>query len=565
MHVPAQPTAQHRTRLAALQRRAVRLTASPWSWLALNLAAVGVLIFSAAVDLANHRYVSGDETWIMSVAYDLVNRHTFGSTMWAGFYGADRHWFISMPVLSFAQAAVFELFGPGIAQARLVALLAGIGLLSLASWFAFRNYGLAVAAVTSAFLLLGRATPSTTGPGIALVEMSRLARYDLLAMALFWLVIVLLAHRPTEPTTVGAIAIGITSGLAALTQFFGAFAIAVAVVFWATEWRHRPVRRALPIAVAVFFATVMPYCLYILRYWDDFAGQTTLKHDRYAFNDPTFYVRNVLTEYRRVWYLVHPPFPGGVGFGGDVVIGVLAIAAVGAALAVVDVVRERRRRRLGDTILLLSFAVPAALFALIDQTKGFDYAYLLEVPFFIAASIGWCGLVRRIIGWERSTVRSFAGVAAVVVSAFVVLTGVGSLYRDRQHARETNAYMDVGRQIDGYFPPNATVLGPDRWWWALRRHPYYSMVSMFHQESNLVADGQPAAFAALARRYDANYVVLNDSVESWFTWGAAGATDDFYTWLRDCTSQVASWVDPKYGPIRIYRITTPAGDPACGT
>src|SRR6185503_2810269 len=96
-------------------------------------------------NLANYRPVTNDEVELIAVGYKLATQGVLGSDLYAGFFGADRHFFITLPLQHVLQALSFQWFGAGVAQARAVSVAAGIAIVWLVGWLAYRWYGLAAA------------------------------------------------------------------------------------------------------------------------------------------------------------------------------------------------------------------------------------------------------------------------------------------------------------------------------------------------------------------------------------------------------------------------------------
>src|ERR1051325_9166622 len=67
-------------------------------WLGWMLALTAVFAGLAAVNLDAYPPISGDEAWIMSVAYKLATQGVFGSDLYAGLFNAEQHYFIALPV-----------------------------------------------------------------------------------------------------------------------------------------------------------------------------------------------------------------------------------------------------------------------------------------------------------------------------------------------------------------------------------------------------------------------------------------------------------------------------------
>src|SRR5262249_36702577 len=109
---------------------------------ALPHAAVALLIplfaASALIGLGRSPRVYEDEAWVAAPGYSFVTTGVFGTELDRGFYGTDRHLYGFMPLFPIAVGAWLKLFGIGLFQARLVALLTGIGVLFLTHLVACR-------------------------------------------------------------------------------------------------------------------------------------------------------------------------------------------------------------------------------------------------------------------------------------------------------------------------------------------------------------------------------------------------------------------------------------------
>src|SRR2546423_15387910 len=87
----------------------------------------------AAYNLGNYRPVSNDEVELMAVAYKMATQGVLGSDLYAGFFGADQHFLITLPLQNIFEAISFRPFGLGVAAAgwgvlvRGGALVRGVG------------------------------------------------------------------------------------------------------------------------------------------------------------------------------------------------------------------------------------------------------------------------------------------------------------------------------------------------------------------------------------------------------------------------------------------------------
>ena len=92
----------------------------------------------------------------MSASFKLAHEGVFGSDLYAGLSGADRHYFLALPAHHFFQAAFFRVFGDGVVQARAPSPLAAITVLYTVGWLAYRWVGLERSLATGILLVFWR-------------------------------------------------------------------------------------------------------------------------------------------------------------------------------------------------------------------------------------------------------------------------------------------------------------------------------------------------------------------------------------------------------------------------
>src|SRR5512147_951071 len=63
-----------------------------------------------------------DESWQAAPGYTFWAEGRFGTDLFAGFYGMERHYYGFMPLFSILVGGALHLFGLGLFQARLVPL-----------------------------------------------------------------------------------------------------------------------------------------------------------------------------------------------------------------------------------------------------------------------------------------------------------------------------------------------------------------------------------------------------------------------------------------------------------
>ncbi len=277
------------------------------------------------VGLDSDPMVSRDEPWIAEPGYQFWTRGALVSELHRGFFGVERHYLLSTPFFSILTGGVIWLFGHGLLQVRLVSLALATATAALtfavgSRLFSPRHGLLAVLMLTMWRVASGlRSYPS----GIPLVDLGRLARYDIAvpaaSMTAFLLVLPLLApraatgrpasatHHDSTPEAATPIAhprvrlalAGLCLGLAVASHPTGLAWIAILCVTLLMARRSIEGVAACGWLLAGTTAALLPYLWFMHRGWDDLLLQQQYVADRYDVLNLRFYVDNVLAEWRR--------------------------------------------------------------------------------------------------------------------------------------------------------------------------------------------------------------------------------------------------------------------------
>ena len=593
-------------RRAGLVRPASRAATLPWRlrsivwsgrtsravWFVWTLGLTLFFVRMAAVDLENFRPVSSDEVAILSVSYKLATHGIFGSDVYTGFYNADQHYFMNLPAQHVWQAIVFRLFGAGVSQSRWVSLASGLALIWIVSWMSYRWYGLMAAIGSSGLLVLWRSDLTGAHSHLPLLDASRSGRYDVGAVMWIWMSIAFLDWTLRKPGRLKALAAGMCAGLASLTQFFGAFALPLLAAAWlwqpdkrsenlsenlvaahphALPGGHRDARlrfrvgsKSLAVWMAAGAALVaLPYGISVARHYSDAIGQAVNLGDRARFDQLEFYVNNIGREYFRYqmpWQHVTEAVAGADGFFSP------ALLIVGIGPALIGLWRRMRRRcDVGDRLLGLSVLIFVALLALLEQTKAPLYAIVLLPSVCMALSAFW----RDVWGWawgaDRSmTVRIAVAGLTIGLLGLVAVEGARAYRLDRSQSRQVSPYLVVGQRIHSHLTPGARVLGSERWWWALRDHPYLSESNLSWTWLSKAVQGQPTEFARQVAAAQIDFIIVNDNIRGGLTMHPSLLQDQFWNFLKACSQRVADWTDATHGWIEIYQVAKgPSGTLAC--
>jgi hypothetical protein len=511
-------------------------------WLGLWLVPVTVVYLTlTSTNLANYRPISGDDGWILSASHKLAMEGVFGSDLYAGFFGADRHYFVSLPGIHVLQAVALQLPGDGLLNARWVSVGSGALLLWTASILAWRWHGLLAGFLTS--LLLVSWQPALVGPeGVPLVSLSRSLRYDLPAVTWTWITLFFLEKLLRSPSAGRALAAGVCAATAALTQFFGAVAVLVLVVAWSGQQRRglfsNPHTRWL---LAGFVLIAGPYLLYVALHWPDALGQTLyIKGERAAFTLPAL-LDNVWREPVRYRALLHPAD----------LYGWANLAGVAAAVAYLGL-RLSRGPTAGDRVLALTLGATLLFLAVVDTTKAELYALPL-LPVF-------CVVLARLLAdlWQgaRPAAWKWANRTTVVAGlAFILWQGARFYHQDQQLARTVSDYHALGAAIEAAIPEGARVAGSERWWWPLRQHAYLALNSLSLQWHVRGDENEtPPRYDLLMAEARIDYILLSRNVQGDMAREPSALQGEFWAFISTCTTVEAEWDDPWYGQITLLAI-----------
>lgn len=514
----------------------------------------------AGHNLANYPPWSNDEGELMAAGYKLATQGVLGSDMYAGFFQEDQHLLETLPLQEILEAISFRLLTPGVAQARLVSLLAAVAIVWLVGWLALRWYGLPVAILSELLLVGWRSNLTGASDGLPLLGVARTARYDVLAVAAAWLALAALDAALRGPTPVRGLLTGALAGLAALAQFFGAFALPMVLAGWSANPSRPRDTSLLKWIVVGFGLCVAPYVVYCAAYRGDLIGQLSVYGDRGNLLAPGFLPHSLIAEPARYAPLVNgwPASPD--VFGAEVsdhpISPWLLVVSFWPALAYVAW-RARKPSAIGDRLLMSSLVCLGGLLWLLDQTKTPLYAILLLPSICVCLSAALVALslwswhhLRPL--WVRSIlVSAISAVCMTLLSESIHAFGV-----DWTQAGSVTPYRPLGEQLDAALPPDSVVLGPERWWWALHGHPYLSLRSIWFQWTLLERDGDAPEFADLVLRSRPHSIIVNINVREDLKAFPPLLQNQFWEFMDSCTTQVLDIPNPNYFEIEIYEVVT---------
>lgn len=516
---------------------------------AARLAAVALVILFWAISvwqLERFPPLHGDEPWILAPGYKLAFKGTFGSDLFAGYAGMGEHYLQFLPLFSVLQGVVVRALGLGVFQMRYLPVVAGT--LTVALTF---RLGRALAgertALLAALLLLGwRWAPGSHrffGSGIPLLDITRVARFDILVAPLELAALWAAWRLGQRPDWRLAALTGLLAGLAGLTHVMGVFWIGIVLLWvWAQPGSGRARLRRTAVALGAAGLVMLPWALVVAGHWSDFLAQhRAVSRPWLEAPGTNFYLSSLIEEPRRYLLQLRQPLtyarPG------------VWLLLAGVPLAALQLVRRARPRRAGDPPGWATWAwlaaiglVPLAL-ALVVVPKNFGY--LAGVAPMLCLTVAWA--------WQRGHWWRRAG--ARLTLALVLIEGVGGMAHLHVRARQLGSPAAYLRALREALPPGR-IVGPSTAWLGLTDRDYafnYLAYLWAQPPEGEVALTYTEAFDRLApdlMLVDAGPVGQASSLEGW-----AGEIAQYAH--THSTRLLATVIDPEGRRIEIYEFGTP--------
>ena len=456
--------------------------------------------------------VGEDEPWIAAAPYKLATQGVYGSDLFAGYYGADRHNYQHMPLYPLLQAAVFKALGAGVWQMRLLPVAFGLALLVVTFLVGERMGGVRVGTLAVILMLglrIGSDGPET---GVLLLDRARINRYDI-AVPVFGLVALLLVVRARaglERRT--AFVIGILTGLASLSHLFGIFWLPIFMVaglFGAGRGQERWSAPAILLAGAI--VAWLPWIVYIAGGWADFLGQMRFVSPRFELLEPSFYVSNVMhgggpLSWDWIWRSIRDLSAARIG-AWAVVLGVpvATIAAMASA-------RRRDESSQVPAIVACVLAVQFGMFLALLRVKTVNY--MIGIAPLALLLLAWFAVWL----WDRRNLM--VRIAVVAVVAAVALEGMSAIARAGSLARLTVPYEWYTREVARCIPPGARVLGLQHYWLGLRQFDYRTWLVAANY-ANPVYYHDPMPLDEAIERIDPDVILIDRHMARFFDEAAA--------------------------------------------
>jgi 4-amino-4-deoxy-L-arabinose transferase-like glycosyltransferase len=502
------------------------------------LLALGFYVWAVTFNLSNYYPVGGDEAIIMSTSHKIATEGVPGSDLVTGLHGAERTWFLNLPGHHLFQATAFRAFGTGIWQARLPSVVAGVSVIALTAWLAWRWFGPFVAVTTAMLLVFWRSNLIGSDPRPPMLALGQTARYDLVVVALLWVTIALLHRMLERPSRSAALVTGMVAGLATLTQFYGVAAALVVAAAFLQRWRATAIRQ--PVvgwAVAGWLIVTLPYAVFASANADSFMAQAALHGPRVRLFDPWFWVANLLNERHR-----YVPITGHTTTGiGDTWAFGPWMVWLGAVPGIAMIATR--------PVPFVALIVPLGVLAFIDQTKTALYASLL-VP--IACLAFACAIDRAMQPGVPHVMR----IAAALVLAVLAVESYRGYDVSLRAAARASPYLDAGERMASFMPDERPAMGSWRWWWAMQPRRYFGVNGFFWHAERLALEGAYPSLEDEVQEKRVGYLVVDGDFAADLNRTTAAYRDGAERFIDTCTA-IAGVVDAaSYGRIEVRRIST---------
>ena len=494
--------------------------------------------------------IQEDEIWIVSPGYKFFTQGVFGSDLFAGFYRMDQYYLEFMPLMSLLQGMVMRAVGVGVLQMRWLPVVLGTLILALTYALARKLVNPTVGWLAMVLMLFWQWTPGKhvfLPSGVPLVDLARIARYDILVPPLgLGAILVSLRARDTGRSRYDFLS-GMLAGLAGLAHLYGLFWVVAVLLLRGLDpagfsWRRMIRFTAWTLAGSV--AACGEWFMGVALNWSEFQAQTAQYSDRFSVLSYSFYWNNLLEEPHR-YYL---------GFHGQATFFRLGLwlLMIGVPVALLGLTWSAWCSRDYSALWLcgVSFLFPVCL-ALLIRVKTFSY--LLSVTPLWAILLGW-NLQRWWAGgpWVKRGLM-IGGLTLLVVQGGL---GIVKMQVMANHAQSPRAFFAEIRQ---YVPSSGRVLGSTRYWLALSERDYRSWVLPFFL-SNPKFVTTPVSFEE-AMRQVAPQIALVDAHVAEFqdnyapAWAKHSRANWIAAYLQNHHARLIHELRDNYGqPFKIYQL-----------
>jgi hypothetical protein len=508
-----------------------------------------------------------DESWQAAPGYTFWAEGCFGTDLFAGFYGMERHYYGFMPLFPMLVGGALHLFGLGLFQARLVPLALIVLALALTHRLGAKLFspwhGLLAVAILATWRIAGPFPHLVSG--IPLADVARITRYDSAVpvfglAALLLLVTTLTAHRRPPFAVYNFFWIGFLAGLATLSHIYGAFWLPalLLVTFWILGWRA--VKPTI-FTVAGFGLTLTPWLIFVAAGWDDFIHQTRNYADRFGLLDSRFYLINLLNEVER-----YDPILNGAkqSLGAWLWLIACSLSLIWLTINSQQVrgktqqppVPGLRSSVLSARILVAVLATMGSLFTLLLSFKTFSYLATLWPLFALTIAAGFVHL------WRAPTTRRWWRPTLGFLFLVAMAEGVLVHFWLQTSAQQITPYQTFTKVIAANLPPYSRVMGLQHYWLGLAEHSQaYRTILVPIFLTNPAYVPRPVSFGQAAQAIPPQVILLDEIMLDFLAETVSPdhplhqLGQEIWAYLEHRQAQLIKQIDdPTYGRLQIYQL-----------
>ena len=448
--------------------------------------------------------VGEDEPWIAAAPHKLANDGVYGSDLFTGYYGVERHNYQHMPVYPLLQAAVFKAAGTGVLQMRLLPVAFGFALLVVVFLVGRQAAGAGAGALAVVLLLVLRIADGGGPTGILLLDRARINRYDI-AVPVFGLLALWMFNRAEiRRSSGGYLATGALVGLASLCHLYGIFWLAALATMLLIARRSRVLSEsALWLVLAGIAITWLPWLAYIATGWSDYAGQMRFVSPRFDLTSMSFYTRNAL---HGGGPLSWDWFQRSLGEMPLSRIGTWS-ALVGLPIAVAAIAFGSRRSSRSDITALsvaVSLVVTIALFVVLIHVKTYNYMIAVWPLGALVLAIGATWL------WRAGGL--IARLPLALLLGGMTIEAATRVTQAAHQARLVTPYDWYTTDVARCIPPGSLVLGLQHYWLGLRQYPYRTWLVPVNN-AHAIYSHAPIPFEEAIARVDPDVLLIDRYME----------------------------------------------------
>jgi 4-amino-4-deoxy-L-arabinose transferase-like glycosyltransferase len=436
--------------------------------LAILALVIGGFAFVAAQRLGTVPLPDTDESMMLQISYEMLNRGTLAFPM-KRFYGGDieNAWHSLTPVSFVTLSGFLKLFGWGLAQGRAFNLITAVLVLLMTYVIARKLFCWPVALIAIALMI--------SDP--LFLMRSRLVRYDLIATAFGLLAFYLYERAEERKGNWWYAASGLAAGLGVMCHTNLLYMLAAIAVLMLLRDGWNVIRTAKPYVFAAGAFAAMAYeIIYAIVDYNRFMVQTSKDNVHFGVLSKWGWWHNLLAE--RVRYVDWFNAGGAKIAPRTLLLELFLLLTIAAVLYLIarSLVLIKRKSAMSEprVRLLVTTLVIVAFFALVSQRKVTQYVVHLAPWFAICVGVllrDAAAQVRRLGELRSKLARPAYGIALSVAALVVVIFGYELFNQNRIYLAEVRdpnqaSFDEMTAAIRGVVPDGlcpASIAGG--YWW----------------------------------------------------------------------------------------------------